>query len=546
MHARLAATGHTAADVARAGWLDGIALGLLAAASISGGVIGLGAAWPPLWPLALLALAGWAWLVVLATRRSARFGLAAMSAGWLAWHLAGQGWVAWAVRDGDHAAAWRIAVVGIMLAFQLAPLLLAWLLLARLGGERHRAAGAILLRWALAVACAESLRQIGWWGSGYASLGVVFIELPGARAIVPHIGGAGLGWAVLAWCGLVALAAWHLASRGTRAAWRAAALAGAAALASLWWPVVEPAPVPAASGSLAVWAVQPPAERGRRWTRAGRDEALQQLEAAIGTAPAGTLLVTAETFFPEPPPRDGADTRWADLVRLAHRRGVHLLIGMPHLLRDEQGVQLANAVVQVSPERGSLYAKERLVPGGEYLPWPEVLGPVYQRLFERVRKGQRSGPPELTAPMFVAGSAVGMSICHELAFPLIQAARAQGAGWLANVADDGWIDQALYRQQMVGLARLRALENGKPLLRVSQGGPTLLVGADGRVQARSQSEHLAERLPLALQPREQAAPYQRIAMGVAAVPLLLAVLLVLLTGWLRTAPAPTDEGVTTP
>jgi apolipoprotein N-acyltransferase len=545
VYARLAAkatTGH--AGSARAGWMNGMALGLLAATALCGGAVGLGAAWPSLWPLSLLALIAWAWLVMLATRRSARFGLAALSAGWLAWHLLGQGWVAWAVREGDHATAWRVAVVGVMLAFQLAPLLLAWILLAPLGGHQCRAAGAIVLRWGLAVACAESLRQLGWWGSGYASLGVVFIELPGGRMLMPHIGGAGLGLVVLAWCGVVALAAWHLASRALRAARWAAGLAVAAALVVAWWPVGQGAPA-ATADALTVWAVQPPAERGRRWTRSGRDEALQQLEAAIGAAPAGSLLVTAETFFPEPPPRERADTRWSDLVRLAHRRSVHLLIGMPHLLRDDEGTHLANAVVQVSPERGSLYAKERLVPGGEYLPWPAVLGPVYQRLFERVRDSQRSGPPELTAPMYVAGSSVGVSICHELAFPLIQAARAEGAAWLANLADDGWIDHLLYRQQMVALARLRALETGKPLLRVSQGGPTLLVDAAGRVQARSATDHLAERLPLTLHPQPQAAPYQRIALEVAAVPLLLAAALLLLS-WLRNPPASPEEGPPAP
>jgi apolipoprotein N-acyltransferase len=212
---------------------------------------------------------------------------------------------------------------------------------------------------------------------------------------------------------------------------------------------------------------------------------------------------------------------------------VHLLVGMPHLVRDEEGLHLANAVVQISPERQSLYAKERLVPGGEYLPWADLLGPVYARLFERVREGQRSGPPELTAPMFVAGTTVGVSICHELAFALTQAARAEGAGWLVSVADDAWIDSALYRQQMLELARLRALEAGKALLRVSQGGPTLLVGPDGRVLARTASDNQAESLAVTVAPRDGAAPYQRRATVLAIAPLLVGALLLLAAWWPR-------------
>jgi len=194
--------------------------------------------------------------------------------------------------------------------------------------------------------------------------------------------------------------------------------------------------------------------------------------------------------------------------------------------------------VQLSPERQSLYAKERLVPGGEYLPWAQTLGPVYARLFERVREGQRSGPPELTAPLFVAGTTVGVSICHELAFALTQAERAEGAGWLANVADDAWIDSALYRRQMLGLARLRALEAGKPLLRVSQGGPTVLVGLDGRVQAQAATQEAAERLAVTLTPRDGATPYQRHAHALAIAPLLLGALLALFAWWPRPVETP--------
>lgn len=540
MRAEEAATGLSAAARPRRGrWLDSVALWLLALAAAAGTVIGLAAAWPSLWPAALAALVAWGWLVVMSSRRSGALGAAVLAAGWAAWHLAGQGWVALAVRESEPMA-WRAAVVLVMLLVQLAPMLAVWLLLAPLGGPRRREAGMLACRWAVAVAAAESLRQFGWWGSGYASLGVVFVELPGARALVPSLGGAGLGLLVLAWSALAVFVVWQWASGSRQAAWRSAAVALVAAVTTATWPV---APLGGEGGpSLRVVAIQPPAERGKRWTPSFRDEALRQLQAAIDAAPAGTLLVTAETFFPEPPPRSGGDNHWGDLLGRARQRGVHLLIGMPHLLRDGEGVQLANAVVQISPERQSLYAKERLVPGGEYLPWAATLGPVYARLFERVREGQRSGPPELTAPMFVAGTTVGVSICHELAFALTQAARAEGAGWLANVADDAWIDSALYRQQMLGLARLRALEAGKPLLRVSQGGPTVLVGPDGRVHARSATQDQAERLAISIAPRDDAAPYPGRAAAVAAVPLLLGALLLLLAWWSRPATAHTPSG----
>ncbi|WP_374676075.1 apolipoprotein N-acyltransferase [Ideonella sp.] len=529
----------------RAAWLDHKALVLLSCSLACGGTIGIGAALPGAWPLSALALSAWAWLVVLGTRRHPGLGGLVTCAGWLAWHVAGQGWVTAAVRDGEHALAWRAAVLAILLVFQLLPLLLAWTLLSPLTRTQRRGEGAIVLRWGLAVACAESLRQLGWWGSGYAHLGVVFVDVPAAGAWVPAIGGAGLGMLVLAVAGLWALAAWRLAAQGPRGARFPGALALAGVLAMVLWPSA-PTPADATQGApLTVTAVQPPAERGRHWTRAALDEALQQLETAIRTAPQASIVVTAETFFPEPPPREPAGTRWGDLVGLAKQRGVHLLVGMPHLLRDAEGVHLANAVVQVSPERRSLYAKERLVPGGEYLPWPSVLGSLYARLFERVREGQRSGPPELTAPLFVGGSTAGVSICHELGFPLIQAARADGAGWLVNLADDGWIDTSLYRRQMVSLARLRAQETGKPLLRVSQGGPTLLVGPDGRVLAQATGHRQAQNLAVTVTASASSTPYLQHAQALALLPLVLAAGAVLLAGR-RTAATPSGEGPSPP
>lgn len=502
---------------------DGAAVLLWLPAMVAGGVLGWGASAPQAWPLSLLALVGLTGVVLITERRSARLGLVSVGLGVSAWALAGVGWVALAVRDGSHATAWRVAVLAILLLVQVGPLLLIWGLLA--GTTRGRSPVAIVSRWVLCLAGAETLRQAGWWGSGYASLAAAFVDAPGAAAWVPVVGAGGWSWAVAAVAGGVALWLWFFTTGARPAArWTLAGTLLATALLSGWparaWTV------PRAGAEQTLRVIQPPLQRGERWTVQARDQALARLHRTMAAAPPGAVIVTSETYFPEPPP-SAPGGAWGDLLRRAARTQVHLLLGMPHVLRDFDGLHLMNAVVQISPERQSLYAKERLVPGGEYLPWSDLLGPVYAEMFDNVRTGQRGAPAELTQPLFVAGQLVGASICHELAFSLTMAARARDVGWLANLADDAWIDSELYRRQMSTVARLRAMEAGKPLVRASHGGHSILVGPDGRLLGRSDLA-AGEPWPVSLQPHDGQTPYHHATWWWAGLPLACAALWALL------------------
>ena len=195
----------------------------------------------------------------------------------------------------------------------------------------------------------------------------------------------------------------------------------------------------------------------------------------------GQVVVTPESFFAEPPPQT-AEGVWADLLRQVEHSGVTLLLGMPHALRDETGLRIINTALQLAPGRASIYGKRRLVPAGEYLPWPSLMGWIDGQAFGRSLDGPRPAPDALVQPLLIAARVTGVLICHEMSFALEAAERAAGAEWLVVLSEDGWIDHPAYRQQMVSLARLRAMETGLPLLRVANGGPTLLALPDGQVQ----------------------------------------------------------------
>jgi apolipoprotein N-acyltransferase len=511
--------------------VDSVSLWLWFGAVVAGVALGLGAAFPSAWPVSWVAAGSLAGLIVAQARRSAGQGLAMVLLSWAAWQLAGTGWVALAVRDGQHAVLWRVAVLAVLLWFQVLPVLGTWLVLGwfarRAGPGFERDPWQLMIRYGLTLACAETLRQSGWWGSGYAGLGAAFLDMPGAKLVIPVFGAA--GWGILVWASaaLCALLVWFYLGGGGRAMTAAAmALAlMAAGLLTLGWREAQALPpwtLARPDAPVHAIVVQPPGEWTKAWTVKTRDEAIALLKKALAAAPRDAVVVTAETYFPEPPPQRPEGV-WLDIVNRAHASQAHLLVGMPHLLRDTDGVHTMNAVVQLSPQRQSLYAKERLVPGGEYLPWSGLLGPLYAQAFDNVRTGQRAGPPELMAPMFVAGETVGVSICHELSFTATMVDRAREASWLVNLADDVWIDDDLYRRQMLGVARLRALESGKPVLRVSQGAPSALVLPDGSVATQA-PDSVMQLLPVQFTPYDGRTPYHRYFELLARAPLALAAL----------------------
>ena len=100
----------------------------------------------------------------------------------------------------------------------------------------------------------------------------------------------------------------------------------------------------------------------------------------------------------------------------------------------------------------SVYAKQRLAPVGEQLPWPALFAPLANHwLNSGQRSERRAGPPELAEPLVVAGSAVGVLICHEVAFGDLVAAHAES---LIHMASDGWSQDPRAARQAIPSPRI--------------------------------------------------------------------------------------------
>jgi apolipoprotein N-acyltransferase len=140
--------------------------------------------------------------------------------------------------------------------------------------------------------------------------------------------------------------------------------------------------------------------------------------------------------------------------------------------------------ILVFGEGGSLvdrYDKIRLVPFGEYLPMQSALEAIGLRQLTELRGGFAVGAtprPLLRAPGLPPAAPL---ICYEAVFPHAIVETAERPGVLLNVTNDGWFGDTIGPRQHFHQARVRAVEEGVPLLRAANTGISGVVDGYGRV-----------------------------------------------------------------
>ena len=171
----------------------------------------------------------------------------------------------------------------------------------------------------------------------------------------------------------------------------------------------------------------------------------------------------------------------ADIANLTGDSRV-LMTGQVRVAQENGRRDSYNSFAIFGP-RGKLigtYDKFHLVPFGEYVPGGPLLRAIGVTEIA-ASTGFSSGPGPKT--MMVPGAPpAGPLICYEIIFPGEVTAEPR-PGWLVNVTDDSWFGPDTGPMQHLLIARVRAIEEGLPIVRAANSGISAVIDAHGRVRA---------------------------------------------------------------
>lgn len=131
-----------------------------------------------------------------------------------------------------------------------------------------------------------------------------------------------------------------------------------------------------------------------------------------------------------------------------------------------------------------IYDKIHLVPFGEYLPLQQTLEAIGLESLTRIRGGFAIGETPRSLMKVPGLPPYAPLICYEAIFPTAVVQGPERPGFLLNVTNDGWFGTITGPFQHFHQTRVRAVEEGLPLVRASNNGVSAVVDPFGRVVER--------------------------------------------------------------
>ncbi|MDX2263586.1 MAG: apolipoprotein N-acyltransferase [Hyphomicrobiales bacterium] len=328
--------------------------------------------------------------------------------------------------------------------------------------------------------------------------------------------------------GLTALAVFIFASPAaligaTRWAKWTAPVAAALMLAGMWiWGVQRLDAAPPSAGGLSLRIVQGNIPQKEKWRPENRtwifERYLRLSETRPGEA-APAMVVWPESSTPFLFAADDGilDPNAAEAIKAAIPTGGSLILGAERAstVTDAQGRRVVDKmynsllVLQDGAVIGARYDKTHLVPFGEYLPFPGFFRWLGLKHLTHHAVGFEAGTarPALT----VAGvPPFSPLICYEAIFPGAVSPTEGDTAWLLNVTNDAWFGSSSGPHQHLEQARMRAVEEGKPLVRAANTGISAVIDAHGRTVA-SLPLNATGRLDAALPPDAVKTAFRKIS-----------------------------------
>ena len=458
-------------------------------ALVLGALAALG--FPPLhlWPLAIAAMGAFALLVFDSPTRKSAF-----LRGWLF------GVAHFTVTDNWIATAFTYqAEMPVILGWAAVPLLSLYLAvypgLAALTAKWLAPSGS---RWGFALALgaswilAEWLRSWVFTGYAWGPFSLVLLstwERTGLAMLLPFTGTYALSGMAVTLCAVLAF--WVAGRR-----WLPLAVAGVALVAGMYLPSAK-----GEEGALPLTLVQPNLRQEEIDDPSKFESQFQTISrlSVPKQALSHRLVLWPESGVPDYL-RDGYPQRYYDQMTAAGDpafararigsvigEGSLLLTGVTDLIIGEvdgrrRAIGAYNTITPIDPQGnlGQRYAKAHLVPYGEYLPMRALLEPLGATRLVAGSIDFVPGPGPQTIDLGDHGKA-GMQICYEIVFSGEVADRGKRPDYIFNPSNDGWFGD-WGPPQHLAQARMRAVEEGLPVLRATTTGISAVIDARGIVR----------------------------------------------------------------
>ena len=223
-----------------------------------------------------------------------------------------------------------------------------------------------------------------------------------------------------------------------------------------------------------VSAVQGNIDQKTKWTRRMIGPILETYTRLTSSEWGRELIVWPEasiTLF-----RQNAFGQLEKLDKIAGDSGSTLVLGIPG--RDSNG-GFQNSAVSIGQGSGQ-YVKRHLVPFGEYVPFESQLRGLITFLDLPMSHNQPG--PEKQTPLTAGDLTLSLSICYEVVFGDLVRRTVTDPDILITMSNDTWFGDSIGPWQHFQMARMRAIENGKYMVRATNNGITAIIDHKGRVQ----------------------------------------------------------------
>ena len=350
------------------------------------------------------------------------------------------------------------------------------------------------LRWLVGLPAAWAFIEWwrGWFLSGFAWLSLGYTQTDTwLAALAPVIGIYGVSGVLLLSAGaLVALVRGSTRTRVIAVVVLIVPWIVARTLAGVEWTQASGKPVGVAIAQGAI-------PQSEKWLESNHDATLnlyrKLAESGFGTP----LIVFPEASLPDLANELGPYLR--SLYRDASSHGSAVVLG---ILRADEEARYYNSVLALADDV-QWYSKNHLVPFSEFFPVPGVVMRVMNLPFGDFTRGGDAQPP-----LRAAGLKLATTICYEDAYGSSQLAVLREADVLVNVTNDAWFGRGSARYQHLQIARMRAIEAQRYMLRAANDGISAVIGPRGEVVA-SAPEFKRFVLHSSVTPRMGLPPYAR-------------------------------------